>query len=74
VTFHSLFYQILTPFSHNFIDFGSLISNTPTVRTFKIENISTKKLLINLSSNLPEEIKIYSIRQPQDNIVSPLQP
>lgn len=59
VTFHSLFYRILTPTSSNFMDFGSVVLNCPSVRTFTINNISKKKLLLELTSSLPNEIKIY---------------
>jgi hypothetical protein len=60
VTFHSLFYRILTPTSTNFLDFGSVLLNSPTIRTFIIDNISNKNLLLDISSSLPDEIKIYT--------------
>ncbi|KAI8808501.1 hypothetical protein BJ742DRAFT_709657 [Cladochytrium replicatum] len=59
VTFHSLFYRIHTPTSTNFLDFGSVILNAPSLRTFTIENISAKKLVLALSSSHLEEIKLY---------------
>lgn len=58
--FHSLFYRILTPTSTNFLDFGNLLLNSPTIRTFTIDNISKKRLLLEITSSLPEEIKIYT--------------
>jgi hypothetical protein len=60
VTFHSLFYRILTPTSTNFLDFGSVLLNSPAIRTFNIDNISNKSLLLDISSSLPDEIKIYT--------------
>ena len=59
VTFHSLFYRILTPTSTNFLDFGALVMNSPAVRIFTVDNISKKRLVLELSSSLPNEIKIY---------------
>ncbi|KAI8615007.1 hypothetical protein BC830DRAFT_1124579, partial [Chytriomyces sp. MP71] len=60
VTFHSLFYRILTPTSANFLDFGSVVFGAPTVRTFSIENTSKKHLILELSSSMPDEIQIYT--------------
>jgi hypothetical protein len=60
VTFHSLFYRILTPTSTNFLDFGSVLLNSPAIRTFIIDNISNNSLLLEISSSLPDEIKIYT--------------
>ncbi|ORY49611.1 hypothetical protein BCR33DRAFT_713934 [Rhizoclosmatium globosum] len=62
VTFHSLFYRILTPGSTNFMDFGSVILNAPTVRSFSIENTSKKKLVLEITSSMADEIVIYSKR------------
>ncbi|KAI9329352.1 hypothetical protein BDR26DRAFT_729799 [Obelidium mucronatum] len=62
VTFHSLFYRILTPGSTNFMDFGSVVLNTPTVRTFSIENTSKKKLVLEITSSMAEEIQIFTKR------------
>ncbi|KAI9139015.1 hypothetical protein BKA69DRAFT_705580 [Paraphysoderma sedebokerense] len=59
ITFHSLFYRILTPTSTNFIDFGLVILNSFAVRTFTIQNISKKRLILQLSSSLHGEILIY---------------
>ncbi|RKO93087.1 hypothetical protein BDK51DRAFT_24729, partial [Blyttiomyces helicus] len=60
VTFHSLFYRILTPTSTNFIDFGAVVIHSPAVRTFTIDNISRKTLELDLTSSMPDEIKIYA--------------
>ena len=59
ITFHSLFYHILTPQSTHFIDFGTAVLNAPVVRTFIIENISTGELTLELSASLDSEILIY---------------
>ncbi|RUS31123.1 hypothetical protein BC938DRAFT_478418 [Jimgerdemannia flammicorona] len=60
VTFHSLFYRILTTTGANFIDFGSIVLNSPAVRTFTIDNISERKLVLEVTSSLPEDIVIYT--------------
>ncbi|PKC72861.1 hypothetical protein RhiirA1_411279 [Rhizophagus irregularis] len=54
VTFHSLFYRILTSTGGNFIDFGPTVINSPSVRTFTIHNISAKNLVLEITSLLPE--------------------
>lgn len=61
VTFHSLFYRILTPSSTNFIDYGTVILNNPTVRVFQIENISKEALKLEVTSSLPDEIQIFTV-------------
>ncbi|CAG8447699.1 8569_t:CDS:10 [Diversispora eburnea] len=71
VTFHSLFYRILTSTGRNFIDFGTAVLNSPSVRTFTIDNISAKNLILELSSSLPEEIVIYRKRPKDDNKTNP---
>ncbi|KAI8917062.1 hypothetical protein DFJ77DRAFT_331406 [Powellomyces hirtus] len=60
VTFHSLFYRILTPTSSNFVDFGSVVVNSPVARTLTIANISKKRLTLEIASSLPGEIKLYT--------------
>ncbi|RHZ71084.1 hypothetical protein Glove_262g53 [Diversispora epigaea] len=74
VTFHSLFYRILTSTGRNFIDFGTAVLNSPSVRTFTIDNISAKNLILELSSSLPEEIVIYQKRPKDDNKTNPNDP
>lgn len=71
VTFHSLFYRILTPASTNFLDCGSVVINSPTVRTFTIDNISSKRLLLELTSSMSDDIKIYSKGAAFPHIVTP---
>ncbi|KAL7750535.1 hypothetical protein RI367_003871 [Sorochytrium milnesiophthora] len=58
ITFHSLFYRIWTPRSTNFIDFGTIMINNYAVRTFTIQNISRKAVVLELTSSLPEEVQI----------------
>ncbi|ORX51768.1 hypothetical protein BCR36DRAFT_582810 [Piromyces finnis] len=59
VTFHSLFYRIITSNSTNFIDLGDVILNSPAIRTFSISNISKKPLTLQLTASL-SEIGIYT--------------
>eukprot|EP00842_Homolaphlyctis_polyrhiza_P005160 jgi/Hompol1/5645/HPOL_004598-RA len=59
VSFHSLFYNILTPTSTSYVDFGAVILNSPTVRTFTIENLSKKCLTLDITSSMPDEIRIF---------------
>ncbi|TPX32047.1 nucleoside-diphosphate kinase [Synchytrium microbalum] len=59
VTFHSLFYRILTPSNTNFIDFGGLVLNAPAVRTFILDNISAKPLVLELSTSMSEEMLLF---------------
>ncbi|KAJ3290798.1 hypothetical protein HK104_006518 [Borealophlyctis nickersoniae] len=77
VTFHSLYYRILTPTSTNFIDFGAVILNSPTIRTFTIDNISKKRLVLELSSSMPDDVKIFmkgtSALETTENVSSVLQ-
>ncbi|KAJ3325372.1 hypothetical protein HDV06_004231 [Boothiomyces sp. JEL0866] len=63
VTFHSLFYNILTPSATNFIDFGTALINAPVVRTFVIENISNQDLVLELSNSMPGDIAIYGVAE-----------
>ncbi|KAJ3159683.1 hypothetical protein HK101_001020 [Irineochytrium annulatum] len=59
VTFHSLFYRILTPTSANFIDFNAVVLNSAAVRTFTVDNISKKKLVLEIQSSMPEELFVF---------------
>ncbi|KAI9092651.1 hypothetical protein DFS34DRAFT_583878, partial [Phlyctochytrium arcticum] len=63
VTFHSLFYRILTPTSTNFIDFGAAIINAVVVRSFTIANISKKRLVLEVETSAPDEICTYIKRK-----------
>ncbi|CAG8515229.1 20468_t:CDS:2, partial [Racocetra persica] len=68
VTFHSLFYRTLTSNGSNFIDFGYTVLNSPSIRTFTIDNIGTKKLVLEITSSLPEEIVMYQKRKKTDDL------
>ncbi|KAG2233126.1 hypothetical protein INT48_005870 [Thamnidium elegans] len=60
VTFHSLFYRILTATGANFLDFGSIALNSPSLRTFTVENIRDKPLSLEITTSLPDDIVIYT--------------
>ncbi|GAB5587420.1 hypothetical protein Unana1_02320 [Umbelopsis nana] len=60
VTFHSLFYRILTATGANFIDFGSIALNSPALRTFTIDNISNHVLKLEVTTSLPDDFVIYT--------------
>ncbi|KAJ3175580.1 hypothetical protein HDU87_006077 [Geranomyces variabilis] len=74
VTFHSLFYRILTPTSSNFVDFGSVVVNSAVARTLTIANISKKRLILEIASSLPDEIKLYARGQPAAKVVNTAKP
>ncbi|CEP19501.1 hypothetical protein [Parasitella parasitica] len=60
VTFHSLFYQLLTPTGANFLDFGPIALNSPAIRTCTLINVKDAPLLLGISTSSPEEIVIYT--------------
>lgn len=60
VTFHSLFYQLLTPTGANFLDFGPIALNSPAIRTCTLINVREAPLLLGISTSLPEEIVIFT--------------
>jgi hypothetical protein len=60
LTLHSHLYRILTPSGSNFLDFASVVINTPTVRTVLFENLSsTSSLLLELSASQPEDVELF---------------
>lgn len=59
VTLHSHLYRILTPNGANFLDFGSVIINSPTVRTLLFENLTFAPLVLSLMASQPEDIELY---------------
>lgn len=59
ISFHSLFYRILTPTGSNYVDFGDVNINSMRMRTFTIENMSDKKLSLELSPAHPEDVTLY---------------
>ncbi|KAI8978048.1 hypothetical protein BDB01DRAFT_800596 [Pilobolus umbonatus] len=67
VTFHSLFYRILTATGANFLDFGSIALNSPSLRTFTVENIRDKPLSLEITTSLPDDIAIYTRNKNKTN-------
>ncbi|EST05220.1 hypothetical protein PSEUBRA_005486 [Kalmanozyma brasiliensis GHG001] len=59
ISFHSLFYRILTPTGSNYVDFGDVNISSTRMRTFTIENVSDKKLSLELSPAHPEDVTLY---------------
>jgi len=59
VSFHSLFYRILTSSGSNYIDFGDVNINCTRLRSFSIENITKNKLTLELSAAHSEDLKLY---------------
>lgn len=59
VTLHSHLYRILTPSGSNFLDFGSVVINSPTVRTVQFQNLTHKPLTLDLSASQPEDVEMY---------------
>lgn len=70
VTLHSHLYRILTPNGANFLDFGSVIINSPTVRTLLFENLTFAPLVLSLMPSQPEDVEVYvkleDCHQPED--------
>lgn len=66
ISFHSLFYRILTPTGANYVDFGDVDINSMRMRTFTIENVSDKKLSLELSPAHPEDVTLYIKAPPAD--------
>lgn len=64
VSFHSLFYRILTPSGSNFLDFGDVNIHASCVRSFGIENLCTTPLALELSVAHPEDLQLY-VKAPQ---------
>ncbi|KAI9314100.1 hypothetical protein BX666DRAFT_498730 [Dichotomocladium elegans] len=60
VTFHSLFYRILTTTGANFLDFGSIVLNSPSIRTFTVENIRSAPLRLEVKTSMPDDIIVYT--------------
>lgn len=59
VSFHSLFYRILTPSGSNFVDFGDVNINSPRVRSFTIDNLCRTRLTLELTVAHPEDLVLY---------------
>ncbi|KAI8577331.1 hypothetical protein K450DRAFT_252656 [Umbelopsis ramanniana AG] len=71
VTFHSLFYRILTATGANFIDFGPIALNSPALRTFTIDNISNRTLKLEVTTSLPDDFVIYTRKKAKKVDVEP---
>lgn len=59
LTIHSHLYRILTPSGSNFLDFGSVIINSPTIRTVHFENLTHAPLLLELMASQPEDVELF---------------
>lgn len=69
VSFHSLFYRMLTPSGANYLDFGDVNIHTPRVRSFAIENLCVKRLLLEMSVSHPEDLALYVKRTTAQAVV-----
>jgi hypothetical protein len=67
VSFHSLFYRVITTMGSNYLDFGTVICGAPIVRAMMIDNISGKELALSLSSSDPEHIKLFTMASDEPN-------
>ncbi|WFD43534.1 hypothetical protein MPSI1_002196 [Malassezia psittaci] len=59
VSFHSLFYRILTRTGSNYLDFGDVNINSSRVRSFAIENLCDRRLLLEMSVAHAEDLVLY---------------
>ncbi|ORX38698.1 hypothetical protein BD324DRAFT_599646 [Kockovaella imperatae] len=59
LTIHSHLYRILTPSGSNFLDFGSVTINSPTVRSVSVQNLTQAPLVLDLSASQPEDVELY---------------
>lgn len=59
LTIHSHLYRILTPSGSNFLDFGSVIINSPTIRTVHFDNLTFAPLLLELTASQPEDVELF---------------
>ncbi|KAL7417842.1 hypothetical protein BDY24DRAFT_1322 [Mrakia frigida] len=60
VTLHSHLYKIYTPSGLNFVDFGSVVLNSPAVRTITVKNVQPSDLLLHFVAAQPEDLSIYA--------------
>ncbi|KAG2232277.1 hypothetical protein INT48_001562 [Thamnidium elegans] len=70
VTFHSLFYRILTPTGANFLDFGPIALNSPAIRTCTLVNIRDTSLLLGITTSSQQEIVIYTKKKNKSSATS----
>ncbi|EME29700.1 uncharacterized protein Gasu_29210 [Galdieria sulphuraria] len=59
VVFHAKFYELLTETTTNQIDFGVTVVGDPSLRCFRIKNITKSNLTLELRGN--SEISVYSV-------------
>lgn len=59
VVFHAKFYELLTDTATNQIDFGVAVVGDPSLRCFRIRNITKSNLVLELKGN--SEISVYSV-------------
>lgn len=59
LTIHSHLYRILTPTGSNFLDFGSVVINSPSIRTVSFENLTNAPLLLDLLASQPEDVELF---------------
>ncbi|ORY35348.1 hypothetical protein BCR39DRAFT_2214 [Naematelia encephala] len=59
LTLHSHLYRLLTPSGANFLDFGSVVINSPTVRSVLFENLTAAPLNLMLSASQPEDVELF---------------
>lgn len=63
MSFHSLWYSLLTPTGGNFLEFGSVPVNSPALRAITIKNTSTAAIVLQLSPEHPEDYQLL-VRKP----------
>ncbi|KAI8056209.1 hypothetical protein BDF22DRAFT_741502 [Syncephalis plumigaleata] len=61
VSFHSLFYRVITTVGINYLDFGTVICGAPIIRAMMIDNISGKELALSLSTSDPDHIRLFTV-------------
>ena len=85
VTLHSHLYRILTPSGSNFLDFGLVVINSPTVRTVQFENLPRRNWCSRSTRRSPKTSScllrrrmprlasgaVKQVASPQERITSP---
>ncbi|RKP27703.1 hypothetical protein SYNPS1DRAFT_26661 [Syncephalis pseudoplumigaleata] len=71
VSFHSLFYRVITTRGINYLDCGTVICGAPIVRAMMIDNISGEELALGLSSSNAEHIRLYTVAGDEPNTSVP---
>eukprot|EP00741_Cyanophora_paradoxa_P003140 tig00000670_g3049.t1 len=59
VTFHSLFYKLITPTASNAIVFGDSVVNFPAMRSVRVKNITAGPLALKFEPSDPGELSVY---------------